>query len=518
MSWEKTITVALWSLLILQFFLISLSNLTLIEGNLDCDTGKLFSHIVKMWEHKSLIIPEWAYTTTLEWDCTTLFSLLFYGITGDVFLSSGLSNILLYLMFALIIFYIFDDKEVRYALLALNIISIPYSIGMLDYYNMMFFSGTQYIIKVLLPLMLVGVFLHMERYHTLSKNEKCVLYGVTGLFLFLLFLSSASSGIYVAACGIVPLWIMYAVYKFFRWEKISFSHIALCVISMVTILTGILINNHLMGGARGQSMVIANVYSLLANVTSCFWGIFELMGAATTMETLPVLSLQGIILLLKLALTLFILGSGIYALYICMKKRGDFRLLLLLALPVWNYFVLNITYTRAGSPTYEYRYHLIGMIPLMCVASVMMWKNLEKCNTGQKWILSLFLFSLLLMVNIAAYGNLFTREEQNSELKELTSYCSTLDTEIVYLYDGTNDSDICRALDDSVPYICLLDNGITWTYDYYQKYVNAPMQTKNMIIVIDSSRTLWEDNHVFNGIEIECFNTIGKRKLYREKE
>ncbi len=72
---QELVKLSLIIILAVQFCLIMYSNLTMIEKNLDCDTGKLFNHIAEIWRQKQLLLPNWDYLTTLEWDCSSLFAI-----------------------------------------------------------------------------------------------------------------------------------------------------------------------------------------------------------------------------------------------------------------------------------------------------------------------------------------------------------------------------------------------------------------------------------------------------------
>ena len=132
---QELVKLSLIIILAVQFCLIMYSNLTMIEKNLDCDTGKLFNHIAEIWRQKQLLLPNWDYLTTLEWDCSSLFALPFYVLTGDIILSFGMANILCLGGFLYIVFYLFKGEDALYPLLCANLLIIPYRVGMLDYYN-----------------------------------------------------------------------------------------------------------------------------------------------------------------------------------------------------------------------------------------------------------------------------------------------------------------------------------------------------------------------------------------------
>lgn len=69
----------------------------------DQDTAKLMYHTIKMWENKSLIIPDWTYMTTGEWDCSSILAMPIYGITGNIILSFAIANVLNIVVFSAII-------------------------------------------------------------------------------------------------------------------------------------------------------------------------------------------------------------------------------------------------------------------------------------------------------------------------------------------------------------------------------------------------------------------------------
>ena len=345
---QELVKLSLIIILAVQFCLIMYSNLTMIEKNLDCDTGKLFNHIAEIWRQKQLLLPNWDYLTTLEWDCSSLFALPFYVLTGDIILSFG--------------FYLFKGEDALYPLLCANLLIIPYRVGMLDYYNMLFFGGAQYIIKASLPLILIGIIIRTEYLSTVGgmsvRKWKSIIpqktdvsdWIISVVYLALVLLTSISSGPYVIVCGLFPACAVYIGYKFWRWEKVPFYTIILMIMTVILALTGWKVNEIIMDGARGNNMNFCSVYQLLGNVASCFFGMFELFGGATENTMLPILSVAGIQLLAKCGLVLIMLVAGV-AMLVQWKKevslkaeigqsieKNQLRPFLLISVFVWNLF------------------------------------------------------------------------------------------------------------------------------------------------------------------------------------
>lgn len=512
----SVVNTALCILLVGQFYMIAFCNLTLIDQNLDCDNAKLFRHVMEMYSQRTLAIPEWSYTTTLEYDCGALFALPLYALTHNIYLSFGIANIVLTGIFIAVIFFLFEGKEITYPLLCANLICIPYRTGMLDYYNMMFFCGSQYIIKVMTPIILVALLVCVENAEC-SRRKKAKVIFYTLLYLVFFLITCISSGTYVALCGMVPIGIAYLVYKFIRWEKIPLFAWCTFIGSGACFLLGIKANRVIMGGTRGDTMAFCSVYQLLANISSAFFGMFELFGGTTTESDMQILSLEGIALLGKLCFVILLLICAVIVLIRCIRKKADMRLLILLTMFFWNYFILNVANTRAGSATSEYRYHLIGMIPLICAATVILIEGIGRLQGIQQKCIYMAVCGAILFLSTVSYKNIMTQGELNADLKELCEYSRNQDFEYVYMYEASNDSDICRAIDDSTTYLYVSGTGVVWTYDFYSCYVDAVVQPENTIVAVDYTKYLLEDTFTIGNYTLEKFETVGNRNLYRFK-
>ena len=511
---DKYVEFGLGALLLIQFLLICVCNLTLIDNNLDCDNAKMFRHIMEIWERKTLVIPDWSYTTTLEIDCGSLLAIPIYGLTDNIYLAYGIANILITVLMLAVIFYLFKDKEFRYPLLCANFICIPYRLGMLDYFNMMLFAGTQYIIKVMVPLLLVGIVLDVETQNKHRQKLHRLTVCAIAVYVFLLFITCMSSSVYVMACGIVPVCIAYGVYKFFKYEKVPVSLIVLLLISGLCLVVGNHINVSIMGGTRGNSMVFCSVYQMLANISSCFFGMFELFGGATTSFELQIFTLKGVLSVAKISLVLLMLVCAIWNITKALKGKAQLREILLLGIFVWNYFILNVANVRAGSATYEFRYHLIGMIPLMCLTVITLVQGIKTLRAEQqKWLWGMAGLVIVFLL-AGSYKEVFESGEKNAELKELTAYCKKLDLDYIYMFMGSNDSDICRVLDDSALYMHLGENGKTWIYDYYNYYIDAFPETERSIVVVNDEAYATGDTFAIQEHTLTRFATVGGRSLY----
>ena len=58
----------------------------------DYDAAKLFYHTLCMWREKTLLIPDWLYMTTGEWDCASLPAILFSYPAKSLLMCQFLTN------------------------------------------------------------------------------------------------------------------------------------------------------------------------------------------------------------------------------------------------------------------------------------------------------------------------------------------------------------------------------------------------------------------------------------------
>ena len=193
-----------WILLIclsVQLVLIAFCNFTLGEKNIDCDSAKIYVHTIELWRNKTLVLPEWKYASTMVFESAVLFAIPLFGILGNIYYAFAISNMVFVFILLWTITQMFKNKKIIYLLVCDNIILIPYTIGQLDYFNMMFFNYSGYIMKVLLPLMFIAIIVQAEQKEKLKLNQICF----SVLYHFFLVICCFSSGIYVFVSGIFPI-------------------------------------------------------------------------------------------------------------------------------------------------------------------------------------------------------------------------------------------------------------------------------------------------------------------------
>ncbi len=496
-----------------QLILIFIFNIVCAPRYIDCDSAKLMEHIIKMWEHKTLAIDNWYYSTTIEWDCTAMFAIPFYAITKNIFFACACSNLILAIIFAWTVVFIFGKEKRMASLIALSMIFFPWKLGTLEYFNMMFFAGAQYIVKVTTPLMLVGLLLYIVRNDTKEWWKKRGFMAMLIAFAFYLFVTTASSSVYVCATAVFPVVMVYILFRLKNWEKIKSSEVTVAIVMFVTVILGFIINHAILGGTRGDSMTYMSDSDVLENIRSGFLGIFQLFDAATPYEGAAVFDYYGIRMMVKL---LFVVSWFICAIVILsriIRGKAVLRDKFLMGIFLWNWFILMITDTRAGSQfCFEYRYFIIGVVPLILAASLLVFEYVKSMKAPKTLLFSVFLF-LMTLIYVVEYREVFSYGEQNPNVYKIVDYFKDTDYERIYIFYETNEADKLRLVGNPKHYIDIMDDGKTWAYDFYDWYENGPIFPEGSALIVKKDFGFEEDTDFF-GYHIVKYDEVGDYDIF----
>lgn len=407
-----TLSVLLCILFVAQFLFFAYVNLTRTAYLVDHDSGALLRHTIAVAKNGSLYVKNWNTPSTLEWDSSLLVASALYQLTGNIFLSMGISNLLVCIGFVLVVYSIFVKLKLRHihALIALTLIFTPYATGMLDYSNMLFLSAGQYGMKILIVLMLFSLML------TLRSPKIRVSEIILMLFYFpLLFITSVSSGSYVLLCGVLPCAVALLLFALFRLDaKMHLMRPALILLaSFIVCVGGNLLCARLQASSATSAMQLMGTGGLSANISACLTGLLELFGAVGE-EGAAVLSYTGLFRISRLTFVLLLSLFTIHAMRSFFQRNGDAHTMLACALClsafVVNTLVLLFSDTTYGATTFEYRYHLIGTLPLLLLPGLL-WRDFSVHFAGVKHAIGAILLALMVFINftgaraILAYRN-----------------------------------------------------------------------------------------------------------------
>lgn len=498
--------------LVIQCMLIVYSNFKLSITHIDSDMAMAYVHAIEMWRSGSFLVPGWKYTTTLELDMPTILAVPIYGITKDIFFSFAVSNLIFLGILIWTIFTLLENKPLIYPLVCSNLVCIPYRGGWLDYFNMMFFNCSQYIIPVTIPLMLISLLVHREiQFET--KRKKCMRVVFTILYFGLLLLSIFSRGIYVFACALFPMLLADQIWELSQRRKLHVNWI-----SCVTILiTGVGMVLQMLSGveAKGNGMTLCSIDGeLQSNIAACFLGIFELFGGASY-GNVPVMCAGGINILIRMGLVAVVLWCGVIALKRIWRKQSDYLTAMLLSVSVWNTFVLCICDTRYGSYTFEYRYHLVGMIPLLCVVGIMFcdwYKN------SDKWLRKRELLSIILIfiyLSATSWIKIFSEETVIEHYQAMSEWLKEEDLHTAYFLNDLRQAQICRLIDtENTVYMTVMEEtGVVTVNGYYARYDEGKIDFDGSVLIVDNS-SFGDEMELF-GHQYKFVNQFGVLSIYQ---
>lgn len=457
-------------LLIVQFIAAAAFNLYDIRCSLDHDAANTFYHFMEVIKNGTMKLPDWNHTTTLELDGSFLFAIPLYFVTKDIFLSVGISNIILMILYLFTISRILHHAGAgrKFMYLTLCLVLTPYSFGMLEYFNMMFFGGACYSVKTLVPLLFILVIqlLSEEREREekgqqakgeLRQGAKRAEFIIAFVLYFvLLFVTAFSTGMYTMLCGLLPVFICILIDIWTEGtnrKKYNQKHAVMLAGTLVLFTAGYILHNHFYPLTSRMDMKLTKIENYAVNFRACVAGIFQLFGAATSQD-IETVSFWGIIYCLKMGLVVLFLAVFFYNVPRIFKKteKPDVRKYLTF-LFLFNFLVLLVADCRYSDNTHiEYRYYLIGAVPLILLLGIQLSEWEGFWDGFQKQLIHMVI--LLALSGIVVGNTLYVREhwDRTTYAVELCDYFNTLDIDSVFFVNDPDTSIICKGIDQNHKY------------------------------------------------------------------
>jgi hypothetical protein len=232
----------------------------------------------------------------------------------------------------------------------------------------MFTNASYYIIKVLIPVMLIDILLKMHKKIQIKKYiPLLVLYGIS------IVLTAFSSGLYLLICGIFPI-MLFEIYMLVcgnDLKNIKSRQFVLIAVSIVLYLLGYIGSKFYGEEVFSSNMILCQVNNFADNFFKWIVGLGELFGAVPSKD-ITITSFFGIHYLSHMgALIIYLI-----ILFVTLKKLNPFKAYFLSrendektlaggmvsTILIINALVLILTDTTYGSDSYEYRYHLIPVV------------------------------------------------------------------------------------------------------------------------------------------------------------
>lgn len=498
--------IILFALVTLEFIFVAYCNLFKIPVTLDNDAAKVFTHAIEMWNSKTIFIPNWVNETMLELDTALIFAIPIYAITGDIIISFGISNIIILLLFYFFICSILKrmNQPLSIQLICCGLITIPYSFGQLLYFNMMFFSGAFYGIKILLPLMLVWLLVSSSDKHS-SGYYIVIILSTSFSFLF-----SISSGPYTLLCAIAPITLCYiwleigkirSVKEIFSKWLLSLNSIIL-YLQIIATFAGIAIGIIMNVDSSGSNMGVVEYGDFTDNFLWIIEGFVEMLGASTY-EPVDTMSVNGIASLSHYAVAILAIICFVSLLIVGAKKffitnvttdadnpMSSTAFSYLYILFAWNLFVIIVCPIGISC-----RYELMNVIPATILSTVLAKDFILKISGITRQSICRFAMSILFVIVALTSNYKILKNDcrpemaaNNIKYEKVVDILHSLPEKQIFLLDDEGRAEVLRAIDhkSDKEYLAYMfcDNGVS-VHDYYASHTDASFFDDNHLLIVD---------------------------------
>lgn len=502
-----------------QIGMLVVFNLTRLPYESNYDSSCAYAQIVEMWKQKSLILKDWSYQTTLGIDSPVLLGTLFYGITKNAFTAFGLANIVTVLVYVFLFYDILKQTNVErnMRLVAILFLLTPYSTGQLGYMPMLFTSAGSYAYKLLVPLLLIDILIRMHKGQGLKKYWYLILAAT-----FFVLDTAVSSGEYILLCAVLPL-IGYEILHVLignDFKQIFNKRMGLLIIESCIYVVGIKIGRHTgVVESVGSQMLLTKAKDFPGGIAKCLTGIFQLFGGIPDYEDIPVTQTYGMMYLFRFFLATVILASWIYLL-VHLKENEKYKELVGMITCIFavNLIVLIFANVNYASKTFEYRYHLISMVPMILLTAIAASDLWQKRKLLEQTIV-VAAIAILLWVNVYDYKN-YMRDCYNyqGDMQAITSLAEQENIPLIITV-GSESVQMGRCMRNVNPNVEIstwdrYNHGVGWgTSTYY--FDNTRLKSPFMLLMTQKE---YESLPKYIAKKLEEVQGFGQFWLYRMNE
>lgn len=505
--------------IVIQIGALAVFNLTRLPYESNYDSSCAYAQIVEMWRQKRILLKDWAYQTTLGIDSPVLLGALFYGITKNAFTAFGLANIVTVIVYAFLFYDILKQADVKknMRLLAVLFLLTPYSTGQLGYMPMLFTSAGSYAYKLLVPLLLIDILVRMHKGQEIKKYWYLILFAT-----FFVFDTAVSSGEYILLCAVLPL-IGYEILHVLIGndiKQIFNKRLGFLILESAIYVVGIKVGRRTgIIESVGSQMMLTKAKHFPSVIAKCLTGIFQLFGGIPDYEDIPVTQTYGMMYLFRFFLAAVILASWIYLLK-HLKENEKYKELVGMITCIFavNLIVLIFANVNYATKTFEYRYHLISMIPMILLTSIAASDLWEKRKLLEQTIV-LVTIVLLLFVNVYDYKN-YMRDCYNYQ-GDMQGITLTAEQEGVHLIItiGSESISMGRCMRNVNPNVEIstwggYNHGVGWGASTYY-FDNVHLKTPYMVLMTQKEYELMPKQIAKQLEEVQVFGIF---RLYRVKE
>jgi hypothetical protein len=408
-------------LLAFQCLAIIYVNLFQNQNHLGYDASALYLKAIEMWR-QGTPIPDYYDETFLCIDAPVPIAALFYGLTGNIFISYGLANIIITSLIAALAISLWRDLlkefgsvEILALVIPLNILFSPFIVSshaydtwnpIRDPYGAMYVSSAYFSVKILTGLLCLKAFaILVKQENKPAKPRHKALLAAT---LALLFVGGLSSGLYATVTFLLPLFALLCLRALLRSDPQLFFNRALLFIASGACLAfiGRLITINILKLPINDAKELVGSADFFKNLGSIYLGFAELMAGMGAGSGTVLFSSLGIQYLINFAICNFLLFAPLVFI-VSLKKRGqlaaDSGLMMYIFIIAVNLAIFSLCYLTYGSGTFENRY----LLPVyFCLLTVLGLFVSAVAENKEFWLLRnvalAVIFIFLLFSNVAS--------------------------------------------------------------------------------------------------------------------
>ena len=447
---------------------------------------------------------------------------MFYGITGNIFLSFGIANLILDVIICISFYQIL--KEINLTpftrILGMVFLLCPFMTpdhftdNNLSYFAMVFGEQGSYSIKIIAMMLLFLTIIKLEH------NKKCY---KTMIFATLFnMLTCVSSGIYVAITILVPCVVYYLVkmvyensYKVLKNTGLIFALVELVLSFIGKASTGLIMSFQ----SHESNMVLTGIHQFWTNIGSLIMGYFQLFCGISIETVVSLFSLRGILQIMSVAFILFMfilcVISVVFLIRHIKAKEKDFSIVLPYIIIFINIAVFIFSYTLYDGVFFEYRYLIIVYLMQILICCSTLEKIDDKFIFKNAIIVAI---SGILMLETVGILNYYHNDTIDKDVVyDLLDSVDSLDVPVAYVWGNstTIDARNFRILDLSVVYKGLsygsYNEGTNWgDYNYYDE--NSTWTGKTALITTPDE---FEELPEFISKHYELYDFFGDYQVYK---
>ena len=439
----------------MQFLMICYVNLTQLRLLTGYDSSLSYLLTRKMWEQKTLFPSGFSHMRTYGWSSPVVPAYFLCYLTHDVFLSSGIVNILFVLLligsFALLLREL--GLRGKFALLSVIFLLTPYTASYatdnaLDYLSMTCINYCPYTSRLIFLFLITVVYLRLQK-----KERKKSTWVLLGVSLLLSFLMGMCAGISTLLLFIAPF-LLHALIRFFA--KNDFSELKTSASIYSYILAAVMFCGTLFASgimhftSRSEGIVWVNADELLDNFRGMLGGYFSLTSALPFQSEVPVSGKMGLAFGVLLCIALFLMISSFYEARKALKTKDVshpyFPVILLVFV---NLFVFLFADLRLSTSMTESRYFIPVLVSFFLLACSFLQDLLSETKTILKKVILPAIVLALAFSNALSYYSLFHHRLDENKYTRISDLVSTTGTDLVYSYGSkvSSDSRILRVMD-----------------------------------------------------------------------